>query len=566
MDVDAIDVAHLDMPAQLPDLRRDIHVFVDHVRDHDIKRMHRDNGLPKADAKRLAKLLSDPKAPAEVDESGYSSWVNYVDRVTWQLGFVKYDTKGEYAGYTSAAPSFPDNYIEFQERPYQQFLALNPAQQETRLLELLLAEGQGSQSEFYATPVLGRLDRFSQWGAATGVVPALEFPAVRRFLLNLLAACPPDRWLSTASLIAYLKANHRYFLIPKKLPFKSKWDEKQGRYGNFHEGKQAWGNEIAIHAHDADAFERVEGRYVERFLEGLPLLLRYVDVAYATKRSPALHPSLGTLKAFRVNGRLPRALHGEIGEPQVTVTPSFDVYVQAETYPASVLAALVPVCELVQADTSFVLKLTKQKVAAARAANPKLDVVALLERWASKELPANVVRELAAWSEHGEKFVLYADGAVLEADPDLSAADPFTLASIAPGIRLVHSPGKLFDVLERQELVPWRVKHGDAAFSPLPKHARSRFPKQSATPDKPRVTRQRVRLVRVTRVKLVCPDSEFLDRLHRALLAAQCLVEIDRKHLTLTYAKASEPEVTAALRSLKSDYQITIDDAGPERA
>ena len=94
----------------------------------------------------------------------------------------------------------------------------------------------------------------------------------------------------------------------------------------------------------------------------------------------------------------------------------------------------------------------------------------------------------------------------------------------------------------------------------------TRFPKKSVRQDKPPVTKQRVRLVRVTCVQLVCPDGEFLDLLHRTLLEAKCLVEIDRKHLTLTYAKAYEPEVAAAIRSLKSAYQVTIDDAAQERA
>ena len=73
-----------------------------------------------------------------------------------------------------------------------------------------------------------------------------------------------------------------------------------------------------------------------------------------------IHPSLGSLKAFRVSERLSRALRGEIGEPQVTVTPSFDVYVQAETYPARCCPPGA-VVRVVKADTSFVLKLTKQR-------------------------------------------------------------------------------------------------------------------------------------------------------------------------------------------------------------
>ena len=303
-------MTRLDVATQLPDLRRDLHVFVDYIRAREVKRSHRGNALSKADAKRLAKLVSDPDAAGEVAEEGDSAWIGFVDEVTRKLDFVRYDTKGEYAGYTSQAPSFADNYIEFQSKPYEQFLAAKAAKQETTLLELLVRDGQGSASEFYRRGLLGRLHGFNHWGSAIGVLPMLDFPAIRRFLLRLLAECPGGQWLSTASLVEHLKRHHPYFLIPAKPRFKNEYDARAGRYGNFHESKEAWGHEIDIHERDPDAFERVEGRYVERFLEGVPLVLRYVDVAYAPKPNGTIYPSFGSLTAFRVSDLLRRALEG----------------------------------------------------------------------------------------------------------------------------------------------------------------------------------------------------------------------------------------------------------------
>jgi hypothetical protein len=561
VETEAIDVARLEVPTRLPDLRRDLHVFVDYVRGREVKRSHRGNALAKADAKRLAKLMSDVEAADDVDEAGSSAWIDFVDDVARKLGFVRYDTQGEYAGYTSQEPSFPDNYIEFLEKPYVRFLAAKAVQQEKTLLEVLLKDSQGGASEFYRTSVLGRLDGFSTWGSATGVMLTLDFAAVRRFLLGLLAQCPAGQWLSTASLVAHLKKNHRYFLIPKKPHFKNTWEAKEGRYGNFHESKNQGGNEIHVRERDEDAFERVEGRYIERFLEGIPFVLRYVDVAYTTKYPKSVYPSLGCLRAFRVSERLGRMLDGRISEPQVIVTPSFDVHVQAETYPAGVLSELVPLCEMVSEDTSIVLKLNKQKVAAARAADPKLDAADLLQALSGGELPANVARELLSWCEHGEKFVLYADCSLLEADQDLPAADPFTVEGLAPGIRIVHSPDKLFDELERQELMPLRVKHGSQAFSSLPKDARTRFPKTSAGREKARLPKTRVTLTRVTRVELLCADCEFVDKLHRLLAESKCPAEFDRHNLLLTYSKQYESEVSNAIRRLRTEYQVEIEDA-----
>src|SRR5262245_56089716 len=560
MKVEPIDVARLDVVTELPDLRRDLHVFVDYVRAREVKRSHRGNALGKADAKRLARLLSDRNAVREVDEEGSSAWIDFVDDLALQLGFVRYDTQGQYAGYASQEPSFPDNYIEYRAKPYEQFLALRAADQEARLLKMLVGQGQGSASEFYHRGVLGRLEGFNYWGSALGVMPTLDFPSVRRFLLGLLAECPSGQWLSTASLVEHLKNHHRYFLIPAKPRFKNEREAEYGRYGNFHESKEAWGHEIDIHESDPDGFERVEGRYVERFLEGVPLLLRYVDVAYARKPSRAIYPPLGSLKAFRVSDRLRRALEGRIAEPRVTVTPNFDVHVIAEAYPAGVLARLAPLCEMVSEGTSIVLKLTKQKVAAARAVSPDLDAAGLLRALCGGELPANVARELPAWSEHGEKFALYLNCSVLETEQDAPAADPFTVERVAEGIRLVRSPDKLYDELERRELVPVRIKHGDQAFAPLPQSARTRFPKGPADREKPREPKPCVTLTRMTRVQLLCPEREFLDKLHSLLRERQCPAEFDRPNLTLTYSKQYESAVAEAIRQLKTEYQLEIED------
>jgi hypothetical protein len=206
------------------------------------------------------------------------------------------------------------------------------------------------------------------------------------------------------------------------------------------------------------------------------------------------------------------------------------------------------------------LKLTKQKVAAARAASPDLDATGLLRALAGGELPANVVHELSAWSEHGEKFVLYVNCSVLETDQDLPVADPFTVERVAAGIRLVRSPDKLFNELERRELTPVRIKHGDQAFAPLPQSASTRFPKGSAGRANPREPKPRVTLTRMTRVQLVCPDREFLNRLHGLLLERQCPTEIDRLKLTLTYGKQYESAVANVIRQLKTEYRLEIED------
>ena len=560
MNIDQIkNPSKLDIVTFRPDIRRDLHVFTDYVRDREVKRAHRDNSLSKADSKRLAKLLSDPEAEAEVADEGYSIWIHFVDRFARRLGLVHYDTEGVYAGYTSREPCYPDNFIQFDERAYEKLSSMKLADQERHLLELLLKDNQGSSSEFYRSCFSGRLGGFAPWGSATGVMPTLDFTAIRRFLLELLSGCPVGQWLSVAALVEYLKQHHRYFLIPRKPQFNKEWDKKKGRYGNFYESKDEWGHEIEIKETDSDSFERVEGRYVERFLESIPHLLGYVDVAYAKRRPKGVYPSLGYLQAFRVNERLRRALDGKIAEPTLKVTPSFDLYVQSEVYPARLIRALAPVSDLVSEDTTMVFRLVRQKVAQACAGDSKLDVTRLLESLSTEPLPANVRRELSEWTAHSDKFILYCGCSLLETNGQVPDVERFRVEKIAKGIDVVRSPAKLYAELEKQELAPLRIKHGENSFAPLPAKTRSAFPRKSA--DKKRRERKtKITLMRVTQVQLLCPDRDFLQRLQGLLADVNCPVEADRKRLLLAYSSRHEKEVSRAIRALKKEFEVKIDD------
>ena len=551
-----IDVSGLRVVINPCDLRRDLHVFIEYIRERDVKRSHRGNNLSKADAHRLAKLMSDPEAATDVKESGFSSWVNYVDKVALQLGFVHYDTEGRYMGYTSVEPSFPDNYIEFKEITYQKFLTSSLQRQEHQLLDSLTDTFGYSKNEFFSTTPLSRLDAFDTWGCATGVLPHINFARARRLLLELLKDCQSGIWYSTASLIDTLKTQQPFFLIPEN-PKRTR-SLKEGRYGNFYEHRGSrWGNRTTVSDTDPDAFERVEGRYVERFLERIPLSLGYVDVAYGDKQDADLFPSRGELKAFRIQPRFLKFMQGEIPPPRVTVQPNFEIQVESECYPAQVLATLRPLTNVVIQDKAIILKLEKKKVAAQLAQDEGLDVVELLQSLSDRELPQNVLIELEEWSGHSEAFTLYEGFSLLEGNIEPAAVENFTVERISPTLCIVKTPDTLFARLEEAELVPLLIKHGKRALQPLPKTARTVFPKVS-TKAKVKARRKKVVVKRQVIVTLHFPGEELFDIFRKDLLEVRCPIQLDEARRTISFPQTYESHLKAIVKRLNKTYQIQL--------
>ena len=205
MDLKPLDPKNLRTFSNDRDILRDLFTFLNYVGEHSTKRMTRTNEIPHTDSVRIAKLLGDPELVKASQETGGAQWIDFIDELALRLRLVTYDTKGEYRGYTSSEPSFVDNYIEVNTKNYTKFFELSPVAQEKQILDTLIHAralreyGDYSYNEFYQTSVLGELDSFYAWGAATGLMPTLKFPEVRRFLLNLLQECISDQWYSTKS-------------------------------------------------------------------------------------------------------------------------------------------------------------------------------------------------------------------------------------------------------------------------------------------------------------------------------------------------------------------------------
>ena len=444
-------VKDLDVCLTNCDLRKDLHTFMRYARKQKIKRSHRTNDLPKVDARRLAKIMTDSQAPESVESDGYSKWIDYIDRLCFLLKFVTYDTEGIYAGYTSYQESYPENYIEVEWDRYEKFLTQSMLKQEEQILDTFLKDFNHCNNEFFVCGPKSRLDRFDMRGCATGVMPTIPFDKIRLHLLKLLEHCQSGVWYSTASFIDYLKTYDPFFLLPEKLPQSiAKYEKK--RYYNFREHPTDQGRgETKVTEKDPDAFERVEGRFVERFLEGIPFPLAYVDVAYLkkNKKQPNLSPSINRLQAFRVTERLLSVMRRDIHEPRVTVLPNFEIHLDSLFYPAEALSKLRKAGDLIAEGAHTVLKLRKNKVAALTAEDSSADVMTLLKDITSDIIPANVQRELEGWVEHAEKFTLYDGFGLLEGETDRETADRFAFMPVTSGINIVRNTRKLYKHMEK---------------------------------------------------------------------------------------------------------------------
>ena len=541
-------------------IRRDLHTFVSYVEEREIKRGYRDNSLRKADFKRLASLMSIKETASDKEESMVLGWIDAVDSLALKLGFVSYDTKGEYMGRSSTEPSYPDNYIDVNSLEYDRFLALSLLQQETRILNSLAEDASCSQNEFYETGVLGKLEGFDWRGCATGVIPAIEFPKVRRFLLGLLSGCKTDTWYTTASLIAYLKEKHPLFLIPKHVK-KQYGKGQEPRYGNFHEykgGNRYSGEQHTITEQDRNAFERVEGRYVERFLEGIPFVLGYVDIAYDETTKSDLHPALMQLKAFRVKERLAQVCTHRLPEPKVWVQPNIEVYVESDIYPTNVLARLNPIADIVKEDRVSILLLKKHKVAAALTFDDNFDVLSLLTELSVKELPANVVTELKGWAQHANMFTLYRGFGLLEGSKPHSTVKPLVEETISTSLHVVRSPDKVFSRLEEEEFVPLIVHHSNSSLKLLPTTAKTVFPRKSKL--KPKAQKKNVMLKRKISITLYFLSRDVYDIFLNKLLESKCYVSPNKTNLTITVSDSARPEISKIMKILRKEYKIGMTD------
>ncbi len=552
-------------------LLHDLHHYLIYVQENQVKRKTRDNELTAADTKKILKTFSSPTLLAEYQRTRFCKWLDFVETLALSLELVIYDIKGEFRGYTSQSRSFYDNYILVDEARVAAFSAAPPAEQMKQIINNLLNRPHMDDyrnlfllNEFLDIPILGKLDPFSIRGVAVGQMSMLEMPAVRHFLFGFLKNCQPGEWYRVQDLIAYLKDEHPFFLFPEETPI-DRWGSPIERYNGFSDGESSidyyWEE---INPDDDDAFERVEGRFVQRFFEHIPLLIGGVNLAYDPEEEDQLFfPHMDYLVAFQVRGWLNRLLNQTPLPAKVTVLPNFEILLESAYYHHQLVQQLSAFAEPVKKSLGevganlFTFKLSKESVAQALVDEPNLDVLAVLEKLSSAPIPVNVAIEIAEARQHADVFVLYEGYSLLETDQLPPELEDWVAVDISPQFKLLENPNESFIMLEALGQAPILVMHPPDAFSPLPKEAISIFPKMQPSVEKGSGPEAITVEKQITITLRFASEPPFLA-FRQAFVEKRIPITIEEGALSLTIPERYQAEIDAVTRHLTESYQITF--------
>ncbi len=564
-----IDVQHLDIKTNLNDIRRDLFLFMQYCLAHEIKRSVYGNMLSKSEYKRIAKKLRRPELMEDYDKDMGLQWIDFIDELALALRWIEYDTEGEYQGYSSRRPAFQNNYIEVKENNFNRFLKLSALEQE-KYLYRHFKESYGSHNVLMSSgTTYSVLDRFEGWGSATGVLPTLDFSKSKAILLEILTTLAPNTWYATADLIQLMKEKHLWFLIPKKVYVeehagwrKPKKKVLYPRYYNFMEGSRYDGGSTRIedrHIREDDpkGFEKVEGRFIERFLESYLYTLGYVSIGMSKDPYSGKKPVMGTLVAFKLSDTFFHVLKNEPLSVKVSVQPNFEIYIDAPIYPIATLNALDPLVKVVKEDRQIILKLEKQYVLNYLVDNPDFKITQFLTDLSDTPIPQNVLMEMREWSERTDVFTLYQGFGLYEGLKKQPLADIHTEVSISPTLRLVRRPTLLYDKLQKTEAVPIWIQHQEKKFQTLPKQAKSIFPSQKIVKSK-KATKQKIAIERKEMLTYTIANKAFYETLLAALLKARFVMEFNKEKRTISFLKSEETNMKQLLNDFKENYQISI--------
>jgi len=442
-------------------IQKDINLMIEYVRERYTKLQHRVLDFQKGDKKRLAKLLNPPECFNYDDECDDALWAFYILEICRNLDIVKYDIKGEYAGWHSCEPSFKDNYVEYLSN--NKFVKLSPSEKERAILKVLINRDR----EFYNNSILGSntLELFSRYGSACNITNEMNYTKVRNKLLQIIGAYAKDKKVLLKDFIAYLEKNHRDLIIDikfmKKASCKTRYDTIYPKY--------EYQNSLNLDS-DKDAFAIVEGYFVVKFLEGVMAEMQFVELEYdddfptdSTSRLPYY------VKSFQLTQKFFHIMNPNdttLDKAKITITPDFKIFIEAYLYQSEILENLAYFAKIKSEDKHLtILEMNKKLCLQNMVTDTKLlspdETLKLLKI----AIPANVEIELKEWGKNSDKFIIYENYGVVEAKllkKDLQKVDDaigeYLVTTTNNKYKIVRKPDICYNRLEKKEFVPVKVK------------------------------------------------------------------------------------------------------------
>ncbi|GGF93287.1 MULTISPECIES: hypothetical protein [Cysteiniphilum] len=534
-----------------------LHAYMDYLCLREVKRSYRGNHIPDADYKRICKSIN------QEDSENNRRYIDEADRIAYAMHWIQYDKRGSY-GYTSDERLYKNNIIKVSKEDYQDYLNITNEDKRYKALVKRLCisvvpeSNELFQSEGYGAGILNKFPL--EYYYAKDVVSQINFEAARLAIIDALATLKPEVWYSVDTLVDYLHKHHCYALIPEKMKPSRHSYGKANRYAHFNEHPSTDKYKTTtIDQSMTDAFKRVEGRFVERFLETLPYSLGWVELAYDKEYHSDVSPSLGHLKAFKVTQLFYLLYVNPIPAPTVKVLPNYEITVESLIYPVGLMHQLMKLGEFSNHGAISQVKIDKNNIIQLAANEPNLDVIKLLKQLSVQGLPQNVETDMQEWCHQGDAFKLYTNSVLLESQYTHDFLTEHMTATVDKNTFIIGDYQTVIDKLDAHEDVSLVIEHNDDKFKMLPKSYATSLPKDGVKKAKKSQPKRKVKLKKQTMLSYDFADEEAFNLIKDDLIAKHIIIGVNESNRTISLSKNYEQAFKQSLKAAEN-YQFAVEE------
>ncbi len=533
-----------------------LHAYMDYLCSREVKRSYRGNKIPDADYKRLCKSIN------QEDNEHNRSYIDEADRIAYAIDWIHYDKHGSYS-YSSDDQLYRNNIIKISKKNYQDYLNIESEDKRYKSLvkrlytSVAVKNNELFQSDYYGANVLSK---FSVSYYSRTIIEAIKFKAARLAIIDALSTLKPDTWYSVDRLIDYMQQHHRYFLISEKTKSPSYSAGKKNRYAHFNERLTTDKyTPITIDESMSDAFRRVEGRFIERFLETLPYTLGWVELAYDKEDNSNVIPSLGHLKAFKVTNLFYLLYVNPVPAPTVKVLPNYEITVESLIYPVKIMHQLMKFGDFSNHGAISQIKIDKNNIIQLSANEPDLNIIELLKTLNAQALPQNVETDMQEWCHQGDAFKLYTNNVILESKYSHDFLCKHITSTIDKNTFIVHDHETLISKLDDAEDVSLIIDHGYDKFTLLPKSYATALPKDGVKKAKKSKPKRKVKLKKQTMLSYDFSDKEAFHLIKEDLIAKHIVIGVNESSRTISLSKQHEQTFKKSLKA-SENYQFAVEE------